>query len=403
MEPKPITVDPGPISDRDLNRGLWSLRCNRANCPSALAKPCWLHGNRGAARAFGVDVVGYLLSEIGLGEAARLLVGALDSAAIPTSLVNVPLAGRQAEGLLAPRLAANGAHRLALSVSGALEIGAFAGRACRGQQNVHYTFWELPTVPDSWRAVFEGFDAFWAPTTFVRDMLMSVQKRPVHLVPQPIRLPAAPPTPRGGGPLRVLTMFDYDSYLARKNPQGAIEAFFAAFPAGTEDVELVVKARGTADSQARAAIARVAARDRRARVIDRTVSRNEMAALMQSCDVFMSLHRSEGFSLGCAEALARGKAVVATDFGGTRDFVTEETGFPVRFRQIAVGASDYPGGAGSHWAEPDIAHAAAILRSIYDHPESVAPKANAGHALLRRNNSQEAVGARIRGLLGAEG
>ncbi|MEP9347954.1 glycosyltransferase [Xanthobacter sp. KR7-225] len=348
-------------------------------------------------------MVGYLLSEIGLGEAARLLVSALDAASIPTSLVNVPLAGRQAEGMLRPRLVSSGGHRLALTVSGALEIGAFAGRACRGQQNVHYTFWELPTVPDSWRAMFDGFDAFWAPTTFVRDMLMSVQKRPVHLVPQAIRLPAAPPPPRAGGPLRVLTLFDYDSYVARKNPQGAFEAFLAAFPAGTEDVELVVKARGTASFEARAAIARIAARDRRARVIDRTVSRDEMGAIMERCDVFVSLHRSEGFSLGCAEALALGKAVVATDFGGTQDFLTEETGFPVRFRQIAVRAGDYPGGEGSYWAEPDIAHAAAILRSIYDDPASIAPKVRAGHALLQRNNSPEAVGARIRSLLGADG
>jgi glycosyltransferase involved in cell wall biosynthesis len=284
-----------------------------------------------------------------------------------------------------------------------MEIPAFAARACRGQENVHYTYWELPSVPQAWRQMFDGFDSYWAPTAFVRDMLMSVQSRPVHLVPQPVLLPPAPPPPpQSRGPLRVLTMFDYDSYLVRKNPQGAVAAFCAAFPAGTEDVELVVKARGRGPSDGRDAIARLAAQDRRVRLVDRTISRGELDALTESCDVFMSLHRSEGFSLGCAEALALGKAVVATDFGGTRDFVTPQTGYPVRYRDVAVRAEDYPGGGSSHWAEPDIEHAAAILRAIYDDPASVAPKAQAGYALLKRNNSLEAVGERIRALIGAD-
>lgn len=389
-------------SSRSLNRGIWALRCNRGNCPNDIPKPCWLQAG-GMPRPRGIDLFGYLLSEIGLGEAARLLAAALDTAAIPNHLINVPLEGRQAESALAERIADQGGHAVALTVSGAMDIPAFAARACRGQENIHYTYWELPSVPQAWRRMFDGFDSYWAPTGFVRDMLLSVQRRPVHLVPQPVFLPATPPAPaRSAGPLRVLTLFDYDSYVVRKNPHGVIAAFKAAFPAGTEDVELVIKARGQGPSAARDAMARLAAGDRRLRLIDRTIPREELDALTESCDVFMSLHRSEGFSLGCAESLALGKAVVATDFGGTRDFVTQETGYPVAYREVAVDVADYPGGGGSHWAEPDIEHAAAILRSIYDDPASVAPKARAGYALLKRNNSFEAVGARIRTLIGAD-
>lgn len=400
-EPQAAVLRRAAASNRSLNRGIWALRCNRANCPSDVPKPCWLRAG-GRDRPRGVDLFGYLLSEIGLGEAARLLAGALDAAGIPANLVNLPLAGRQAESVLAERIADHGGHALALTVSSAMEIPAFAARACRGQENVHYTYWELPSVPQAWRQMFDGFDSYWAPTAFVRDMLMSVQRRPVHLVPQPVLLPPAPPPPPSRGPLRVLTMFDYDSYVVRKNPHAAIAAFCAAFPAGTEDVELVVKARGRGPSDGRDAIARLAAQDRRVRLVDRTISRGELDALTESCDVFMSLHRSEGFSLGCAEALALGKAVVATDFGGTRDFVMPQTGYPVRYREVAVRAEDYPGGGSSHWAEPDIEHAAAILRAIYDDPASVGPKAQAGYALLKRNNSLEAVGARIRTLIGAD-
>lgn len=351
-------------------------------------------------RAFGVDVVGYILSEIGLGEAARLIVGALDAADIPTNLINVPLPGRQAESAMAGRVSHGGAHRAALSISSVTELTSFARRACRGEQNIHYSYWELPSVPPSWRWTFEGFDSFWAPTTFVRDMLVSVQRQPVHLVPQPIHLPPRPPAARGfTGPLRILTFVDYDSFVARKNPQGAIEAFLQAFPAGSEDVELIVKARGAAGSSARAALHALMARDRRITVIDCTISRDEVAALMAGSDVFLSLHRSEGFSLGCAEAMANGKAVVATNFGGSCDFVTDATGYPVDFTRVPVSAEDYPGAEGSYWAEPSVAHAAELLMGLYDVPGQALTKALAGYDHLATHNSFAAVGARMREIL----
>lgn len=389
------------ISNRSLNRGVWSLRCNRANCPPVAPKPCWMQPWSRSQRAFGVDVIGYLMSEIGLGEAARLIVGALDAADISANLVNIPLPGRQSEAAMADRVSHGGDHRAALSISSVTELTSFARRACRGQQNIHYTYWELPSVPASWRRAFDGFDSFWAPTTFVRDMLVSVQERPVHLVPQPIYLPPAPPAPRASrGPLRILTFVDYDSFVVRKNPQGAIEAFLQAFPAGSEDVQLIVKARGSGRTSERDELHALMARDRRITVIDRTIARNEVAELMASSDVFLSLHRSEGFSLGCAEALANGKAVVATNFGGSRDFVTPQTGYPVEFDLVPVAAGDYPGAEGSYWAEPKVAHAAQLLREIYDAP---AAKARAGYDHLKRFNSFEAVGARIRDILSAAG
>lgn len=125
-----------------------------------------------------------------------------------------------------------------------------------------------------------------------------------------------------------------------------------------------------------------------------------MTALMEDCNVFVSLHRSEGFGLGCAEALARGKAVIATDFGGTRDFINEQTGYPVQFAEATVPPQDYFGTEGSYWAEPSLAHAASIMRAIYDDPGQTTAKAQAGFAHLKRHNSFDAVGRLIKERLG---
>lgn len=383
-------------SNRAINRGLWSLRCTRGNCPRSVPKPCWLHGQFCKNRSPGVDVVGYLQSEIGLGEASRLMVRALDASGVPTGLVNVPLAGRMSEPLLAERVATSNRHNIALSIAGARELAYFARRSCRGQTNIAYPFWELPTFPKAWRRCFDGFDAYWAPSRFIRDMLVTHQDKTVDLIPQPVHLPDEPPPPQVfSGPLKVYTFFDFDSFAARKNPMGAIQAFRAAFPGGTEDVRLVIKARGTPSDQMRRELYRLAETDHRIAIREGLLSRAEMIALMQEANVFLSLHRSEGFGLGCAEALVQGKIVVATDFGGTRDFISAETGYPVSFTPISLTSADYPGADGSYWAEPDIEHAASILQEIYASPELAAHRSVAGFRHLQLNNSFEAVGREI--------
>ena len=341
------------------------------------------------------------MSEIGVGEAARLVLRAVDAGGVPAGLVNVPLPGRMAETALTDRIATAPRHDTALTVGAASDLRALARRTCRGQRNIVYPYWELPTFPVAWARALDGFDGFWAPTTFVRDMLAAAQAGPVHLVPHPFDLPDAMPSRPRTGPLTIFTFFDFDSFITRKNPMGAIRAFLAAFPAGTEDVRLVVKARGTGAGGDRETLRAFAGADPRIEIVDRLLTRAEMTASMAAADVFLSLHRSEGVGLGCAEALAEGKIVVATDFGGTRDFITPETGFPVSFRTVPLTASDYIGWEGSHWAEPDIAHASTILRDIHDHPDAATGKAEAGFRLLAERHSFTAVGRRIAALLAA--
>jgi len=385
------------MAKRSLSERMRRFLRVAANCPPQAMTPCWAHGGR---LPFGLDVVGYLRAEIGLGEAARLIVRAVDAAGLPTSPIDIWLPGRDSDHSLDARIGQPARHAATLTVSGVLDLPEMAERLCRGRTNIHYTFWELPKTPEEVRPAFDRFDACWAPTTFVRDVLVASQTRPVHLVPQPVAVPDEPPTPPDfRGPLRILTFFDYESAMARKNPQAAIEAFRLAFPTGREEARLLVKTRGRSGPQARADLARLAAQDPRTTVVDDTVSRDEMAALTQACDVFLSLHRSEGFGLGNAEALARGKAVVTTDFGGTRDFITPETGYPVEYWTVPVPPGAYPGADGSHWAEPNTAHAAQMLRDIHDDPAAAARRAQAGYRLLRRNHSFAAVGARIAELM----
>ena len=67
-------------------------------------------------------------------------------------------------------------------------------------------------------------------------------------------------------------------------------------------------------------------------LIDRSVDKAVMDALMWLADIYASPHCAEGFGLTIAEAMALGKIVVTTDYSGSRDFVDLSCGFPVAFR-----------------------------------------------------------------------
>lgn len=111
-------------------------------------------------------------------------------------------------------------------------------------------------------------------------------------------------------------------------------------------------------------------------LIDEELSRREMDSLIALCDVYASLHRSEGFGMGMAEAMALGRPLIATAYSGNMDFMTPANSALVRFRLRAIVESDHieqPSVAsvyepGQLWAEPDIGHAAELMRRLCRDP-----------------------------------
>ena len=104
--------------------------------------------------------------------------------------------------------------------------------------------------------------------------------------------------------------------------------------------------------------------DPRIILIAESLPRDELLALYGCCDVFLSLHRSEGFGRGMAEALQLGVDVIATDFGGNIDFCNGPLAHPVRWRKAPIPHGSYPFADGHMWAEPDLTHAAELCQQI---------------------------------------
>lgn len=381
-----------------MNKNLTKLlQCYRAQCAEESPKPCWLGGEASLER--GINLHGFLLSETGLGESARLLYQALATQDVKIAACNRILEDRQNDSRFADIVSDKSPFNVSLTVDGLTGFKRLRYQICKQKFNIAYPFWELDTIPAKYIEYLSKYKRIWAPSSFIGHILKHYGFSNVDIVKHPIDLPAGEPDFFvQSGPLKILFHFDFDSFPARKNPEAAIHAFKSAFP-GKEDVALTVKARGKRDLGRRQWLTDQAAADPRITVVDKLMTREEVNDMTASHDVFISLHRSEGLGLGCAEALAAGKVVVATDYGGSTEFINDQTGYPVQWSRINVGPDDYVLAENSTWADPSVDHAAAALRSIYDDPLRARERARKGFQNLVDYHSYEAVGRRMVNIL----
>jgi glycosyltransferase involved in cell wall biosynthesis/Tfp pilus assembly protein PilF len=267
--------------------------------------------------------------------------------------------------------------------------------------------WEMEQIPRNWYPVFNFVDAIWAPSRYCADTFAASAKVPVHVIPHVVTVPPSATDMARVAALRqslaaderiILYAFDGSSYLARKNPFALVRAFDRSGLAGT-GWRLILKTKHLQDSPAQGARLRQAVeRTEGVVLVDRSFDKTAMDNLMRAADIFASPHCSEGFGLTIAEAMALGKIVVATDYGGSRDFLDAKCGFPVRYN---LQSPDEDHGhytqEGGVWAQVDEAHLAEML--IEASELVVAGDRRLGEAGCRRIAdllSPAVVGARMR-------
>jgi glycosyltransferase involved in cell wall biosynthesis len=173
----------------------------------------------------------------------------------------------------------------------------------------------------------------------------------------------------------VFFNFDYGSSFFRKNPDGAIRAFAKAFR-DTPDAKLVFKTNRAKDfPKAHASLRDLAATLGIADQfisIDDFLKRDDVYAITAASNIYLSLHRGEGFGLGIAEAMSLGKPAIVTDYGGSTEFCIPETAIliPYSKRTLHHGQMDNPCYHDVDFcAEPDIDSAAKAMRRCYESRE----------------------------------
>jgi glycosyltransferase involved in cell wall biosynthesis len=273
--------------------------------------------------------------------------------------------------------------------------------------NIIVPVWELSRYPESWARQLEKFDEIWAASRFVQDCIGSAVSTPICYMGQP-----AEPHPVSflsrryfhlpEGKYLFLFFFDIASFVQRKNPYATLAAFRRLLELRPlAKVNFVIKINnanysGGGSEEYAKLKAFLAPFQERVHLIDRVLTDNEIQNLIRCCDSFLSLHRSEGFGRGMAEAMYFGKPVIATGYSGNQDFMTPETTLIVDYRLVPVAPDAYPFGEGQVWASADVEQAAWHMARLIDDPGWGRSLGRRASQHIRRHFSYLAVGLRYR-------
>src|SRR5207244_13426384 len=142
-----------------------------------------------------------------------------------------------------------------------------------------------------------------------------------------------------------LYIFDANSSIERKNPDGVIAAFAQAFSAD-DKVQLLLKVSNAHRRDHRQKLRQLASLAARSgldiRFLPVNYSYRQLLRLLSAADCYVSLHRAEGFGYTCAEAMAYAKTVIATNYSATVEFMDTERAFLVVSRECSVPVADCP-------------------------------------------------------------
>ena len=351
-----------------------------------------------------VELAGYLDAAVGVGEAARRYVEALRSVDIPVLERDVPLPGRalaMAEPSPGPEPSREAIAFNLMCLNPEQLVPYLNGPEAplKGSRiPIGIWSWEVDVLPPGWAAAAGEVAEVWTYSRFAAGLISRAIGVPVVGIPPPVSKttkPVPPPMRLPEG-FRVLVMFDYLSTLERKNPLGAIEAYRRAFQPGDGAVLIVKSVNGEHRLDRCAELAELARGRRDIVLLDRVMSGPERDALVAACDCYLSLHRSEGHGLPLAEAMASGKPVVATAYGGNTEFMSEQNAYLVSWRPSPVGAGieHYP--ATASWAEPDVEHAAQLLRAVREDAAGTRRRVLQAQADIEALLSPTAVGRQMR-------
>lgn len=356
----------------------------------------------------GVNLVAYIRASMGVGEAARGNAAALEASGVPFGIINYERGNPskmdnlrwQHREMPDPAYDINLLHINADHLPSVIaDLGA---EKFRNRYNIGFWAWELPEFPDRWLDSFDHLDEVWVPSTFVNQAIAAKSPVPVVTIPHIVNidLAGAQRYQRSDfgispGAFVFVTMFDIHSIAQRKNPYGAIRAFKKAFSADDKFVQLAIKINNA--DQATVNVLNEHIGDyQNILLIDQHLDRAGIDSLINCIDCYVSLHHSEGFGLGPAEAMSLGKPAILTNWSGNTEYMRHDNCMPVDYQLKTLGRDYGPYEAHQYWAIPDINHAAAHMRTLANNPALAKTIGERGRLTIESEFSAQAIGTRMK-------
>lgn len=325
----------------------------------------------------GINYIGFIQGEIGLGQSCRLIAAALDKSPIDFTVFNFEQisAMRHNDHSWDHKITNKTPYNINLFHLNPPELAlaylTMDEDTWKDKYNIAFWLWELEEFPTEWLPSLALVDEIWTPADFVTDNFRKVTDKPVLTIPYPVSAPTSDAFDRTyfGLPQErflFLTMYDCNSTIERKNPLGSIEAFKRAFDKDDPNVGLVIKVNNPQQKDIDR-IKEIIEGYRNVFLIAKTISKVEVNSLIRCCDVYVSLHRAEGYGLPMAEAMVLGRVVIGTNWSANTEFMNHSNSCLVDFTIVELQEDYVMYKKGSHWAQPDVDQASQyMIRCVSD-------------------------------------
>lgn len=321
----------------------------------------------------GVNLIGSFSQDSGLGQSCRIIAKIIERSSIPHHFIDFclspELVGTNQD--FAQKYSDTYKYGVNLFHINMHEFQQAYNVIDKSNWNNHYNIafwlWEMQEFPEQWIGIINQLDEIWTPAEFVSESIRKVTDKPVITVPYTVEAEYSEMYDRQYFNLPddrflFLMLFDSNSISERKNPYGVIKAFKKAF--STDDsVGLVIKI-GHAEEKDLADIQREL-KGYHVYYIREMLPKIVVNSLIHCVDVYVSLHRSEGYGLVLAEAMYMGIPTIATAYSANIEFQDKTTACLVPAKMIPVGKDIYPYQKQMLWADPDTNVAAEYMRRLY--------------------------------------
>lgn len=356
---------------------------------------------------FGVNMSGFFNAEIGFGEAIRSNLNALKKVGVPAKPINFNQNVRNrlndTSVVFEDNVNNYPVNIVHLNIDAILSfLQEKSSEYFNGKYNIGYWAWEMEEFPDVYAEYFKFYDEIWTCSRYCLDSMSLKSSIPIINIPHPIDIKTDDIDPNfetgiDGDCFNFLFIFDYNSLIERKNPIGLIDAYEKAFGVNNQKVKLILKTSlSNQHSKSKKKVIERIGNNKSIIYREEMLRRGELLTLINKADCYISLHRSEGFGLTIAEAMALGKPVIATGYSGNLDFTNVNNSFLVKYKMVKheVDLSVLP--KNNYWSEPDTDHAAELMKFVFENQDHAVEIGRKAKEDIQTYFSLEAIGTKMK-------
>jgi glycosyltransferase involved in cell wall biosynthesis len=275
----------------------------------------------------------------------------------------------------------------------------------RGKRIAAYSVWETDRLPRAWSTLLKPVELLMVPCEWNRPIFREGGfSGPIEVVPHSLRPGKAPIEDRPSDDSEFV-FYSINVWSDRKGLGRTLTAYLRAFNA-QDRVRLILKTSERHVSlrvpftawypvRTRWLVSRILkqyANPPALTLITDDLSYQGIEDLHRQSQCYVSLCRSEGWGIGAFDAAASGRPVIMTGFGGQTEFLPDDLAYLVRYRMVKTPFRPLePPDLGHRWAEPDVDHAVALMRYVFENRAEASAKGRELALRLSENYQPDAV------------